>query len=61
MTGNIAGGNPGVAGVISQTEGAIGYLGLSMLLAQEIPFSTMLNSSGKFVEANMESTICYCG
>lgn len=55
MTGIAAKGNPGVAGVISQTEGAIGYLGSEYALAQEIPFSTMLNSSGKFVEANMES------
>ena len=53
--GIAAKGNPGVAGVISQTVGAIGYLGSEYALAQDIPSAKMLNSQGEYVEANMET------
>lgn len=54
-TGIGAKGNPGVAGTISQTEGAVGYIGSEFALAQKIPSASIMNSSGNFVEPNIES------
>ena len=48
-------GNPGVAGSIRQTEGAIGYIGSEFAFAQRIPMATMQNASGRFVEPNTTS------
>lgn len=48
-------GNPGVAGSISQTEGAIGYIGSEYAFAQRIPMATMQNAAGRFVEPNTAS------
>lgn len=53
--GVAAKGNPGVAGVISQTVGAIGYLGSEYSMAQDIPSANMLNQQGQYVAANMEA------
>lgn len=53
--GIAAKGNPGVAGVINETVGSIGYLGSEYTLALNIPSAKMLNSSGNYVDANMES------
>lgn len=53
--GVAAKGNPGVAGVIAQTVGAIGYLGSEYSLAQDIPSAKMLNQQGEYMEANMET------
>ncbi len=53
--GVAAKGNPGVAGVIAQTEGSIGYIGSEYSLALNIPSAKMQNSSGNFIEANTES------
>lgn len=53
--GIAAKGNPGVAGVINETVGSIGYLGSEYTLALDIPSAKMLNSSGNYVHANMES------
>ena len=55
MAGIGAKGNPGIAGTISQTEGAIGYLGSEFALAQKIPVARIMNSSGNFVEPTIES------
>lgn len=54
-TGIAAKGNPGVAGVIAETVGAIGYLGSEYSLALQIPAAKMLNQAGNYVEANMTS------
>ncbi len=48
-------GNPGVAGTIQQTKGAIGYVGSEYSLSLGIPTALMQNSSGNFVEANTAS------
>lgn len=53
--GVAAKGNPGVAGIVAQTEGAIGYIGSEYALALNIPSALLQNSAGNFVEANAKS------
>ena len=48
-------GNPGVAGVISQTEGSIGYVGSEYAFAMKIQFAQMKNAAGNFITPNTES------
>jgi len=48
-------GNPGVAGTISQTEGAVGYIGSEYAFAQKISFALVENSSGNYIEPTIES------
>ncbi len=48
-------GNPGVAGTISQVEGAIGYIGSEFAFAQKIKTAKVQNSSGVYVEPSIES------
>ncbi len=42
-------GNPGVVGTISQTEGAIGYVGSEFAFAQKIQMAKVQNSTGEYV------------
>jgi phosphate transport system substrate-binding protein len=49
-------GNEGVAGVIRQQPGAIGYIELIYALQNNIPFGTVKNSSGNFVKASLDTT-----
>ncbi len=53
--GIAAKGNPGVSGIIQQTEGAIGYIGSEYAFSLSIPSAQMQNSAGNFIEANTES------
>lgn len=53
--GVAAKGNPGVAGVIAETVGSIGYLGSEYALALNIPSALLQNSAGNFVKADTES------
>lgn len=53
--GVAAKGNPGVAGVIAETEGAIGYIGSEYALALNIPSALLQNSSGNFVKADSKN------
>lgn len=53
--GIAAKGNPGVAGVIAETSGSIGYIGSEYALALNIPTTTMQNSSGNYIRANEKS------
>lgn len=48
-------GNPGVAGTISQTKGAIGYIGSEYAFAQGIPVASLQNASGNFILPSVES------
>jgi len=48
-------GNPGVAGVISQTEGSIGYVGSEYAFAMKIQFAQIRNAAGNFITPNTES------
>ena len=49
-------GNEGVAGVVRQMDGAIGYVELIYALQNKIPFGTVKNAAGNFVKASLEST-----
>lgn len=51
---------PGVAGVISQTEGSIGYVGSEYAFAMKIQFAQMKNAAGKFITPNTESISAAC-
>ncbi len=48
-------GNAGVAGLIAETEGAIGYIGSEYALALNIPTISLQNMAGNFVKASVES------
>lgn len=48
-------GNPGVAGTIKQTEGALGYIGSEFAFAQKIPFAQIENSAGNYVLPSLAS------
>lgn len=49
-------GNEGVAGVVRQQPGAIGYVELIYALQNNITFGTVKNAVGQFVKASLEST-----
>jgi len=49
-------GNEGVAGVIRQMDGALGYVELIYALQNKITYGTVKNASGNFVKASLEST-----
>lgn len=53
--GLAAKGNPGVAGTISQTEGAIGYIGSEYAFALKIPVALLQNQAGNFITPGTES------
>lgn len=53
--GIAAKGNPGVAGVIDQTVGSIGYLGSEYALALNIPAAQLQNQAGNYITANAET------
>lgn len=48
-------GNPGVAGTIKQTEGAIGYIGSEYAFAQKIQTAKVQNSAGNYIEPSIAS------
>lgn len=53
--GIAAKGNPGVAGTISQTEGAIGYIGSEYAFALKIPVALLQNQAGNYITPSTES------
>ncbi|MCD6363240.1 MAG: phosphate ABC transporter substrate-binding protein PstS [Synergistetes bacterium] len=48
-------GNPGVAGLIRQIPGSLGYVELVYALQSKMPFASIKNASGKFIEPSIES------
>ncbi|MEQ1727112.1 MAG: phosphate ABC transporter substrate-binding protein PstS [Vicinamibacterales bacterium] len=48
-------GNEGVAGLVSQTPGSIGYVELIYALQNTIAFGAVQNANGEFVKASTES------
>ncbi|TKG89065.1 phosphate ABC transporter substrate-binding protein PstS [Puteibacter caeruleilacunae] len=48
-------GNPGVAGTIKQTAGAIGYIGSEYAFAQSIAVAKVQNAAGKYIEPSIAS------
>lgn len=53
--GQAAKGNPGVAGVIKQTKNTIGYVGSEYAFAQGIPYASIENRHGEFVQPSPET------
>ncbi|MGN0032619.1 MAG: phosphate ABC transporter substrate-binding protein PstS [Candidatus Limimorpha sp.] len=53
--GQAAKGNPGVAGIVSQTKNSIGYVGSEYAFAQKIPYAKIENSRGEIVEPSAAS------
>lgn len=49
-------GNEGVAGMIRQMQGALGYVELIYALQNNIAFGSVQNASGNFVKASLAST-----
>ncbi len=54
-------GNEGVAGMIRQMQGSIGYVELIYAVQNKIPYGTVKNSSGNFVKASLESVTAAAG
>ncbi len=48
-------GNEGVAGLVRQTPGAVGYAELIYALQNKIPFGAVKNRAGRFVTPSLES------
>lgn len=53
--GLAAKGNPGVAGTISQTKGALGYIGSEYAFALKIPIAQLQNQAGNFITPDTKS------
>lgn len=53
--GQAAKGNPGVAGVISQTRNSIGYVGSEYAFGQKLAYANIQNQQGEFVEPTATS------
>ena len=49
-------GNEGVAGIIKQTQGSMGYIELSYAIKNNLPYASIQNKSGNFIEPSLEST-----
>jgi phosphate transport system substrate-binding protein len=54
--GNGGKGNEGVAGLIQQIPGCIGYVELAYAIKNKLPYAVLKNHSGNFVEPTLEST-----
>jgi phosphate transport system substrate-binding protein len=48
-------GNEGVAGLVKQTPGAIGYVELIYALQNKIPYGSVQNAAGEYVRASTET------
>jgi phosphate transport system substrate-binding protein len=54
-TGQGGKGNEGVAAVVQQTPGSIGYIEVNYANANKIAYGSVLNSAGKYVKATTET------
>lgn len=54
-------GNEGVAGLIRQLPGSIGYVELIYAVQNKIPYGSVRNSSGAFVKASLDSVTAAAG
>jgi phosphate transport system substrate-binding protein len=54
-TGVGAKGNDGVAGLLKQQEGSIGYVELIYAVKNQLPYGKVKNKSGEFVKAELKS------
>jgi phosphate transport system substrate-binding protein len=60
-TGLGAKGNEGVAGMIRQMDGSIGYIELIYAVQNKIPYGSVKNSSGTFMKASLDSVTAAAG
>ncbi len=49
-------GSEGVAGLVKQTPGAIGYVELAYAIQNKMPFANLQNKGGKFITPTIEAT-----
>lgn len=49
-------GNEGVAGLVKQTQGAIGYVELAYAVKNSLPYADIKNKSGNFITPSIDST-----
>lgn len=49
-------GNEGVTQQVKQTEGAIGYVELIYAISNDLPYATVKNASGNFVEPTLQTS-----
>jgi phosphate transport system substrate-binding protein len=54
-------GNEGVAGLVQQTPGSIGYVELIYAIQNKISYGTVQNADGEFVRASLESVTAAAG
>jgi phosphate transport system substrate-binding protein len=54
-------GNDGVAGLIKQQKGAIGYVELVYAVKNHLPFGKVQNKSGQFIKADLKSVTAAAG
>jgi phosphate transport system substrate-binding protein len=54
-------GNEGVAGLVKQTPGAIGYVELAYAKQNELPVARVRNKAGQFIEPTLASTTAAVG
>ena len=48
-------GNDGVAGLVKQTEGSIGYIELAYAVQNKLPYASLKNKAGQYVEPTFEA------
>ncbi len=48
-------GNPGVAGLVKQIKGAVGYVEVAYAIQNKMPYGSVKNSSGNFVKPTLKS------
>lgn len=48
-------GNEGVAGIVKQSEGALGYVELAYAVKNGLPYASLKNKSGQFVEPSFDA------
>src|SRR5438477_12659332 len=49
-------GNAGVAGLVQQTSGGIGYVELAYATHNKLPYASIKNGAGESIEPNLEAT-----
>jgi phosphate transport system substrate-binding protein len=49
-------GNPGVAGLVKQTPGSVGYVELIYALQNKMPYGSVQNKKGRFVKPDLATT-----
>ncbi|MGC2698282.1 MAG: phosphate ABC transporter substrate-binding protein PstS, partial [Candidatus Angelobacter sp.] len=54
-------GNEGVAGMVKQTEGSIGYVELIYAISNNMSYGSVQNPAGSFVKASLESVTAAAG